>query len=176
MPAPLMSLDLAVMLAVSVHEGQRDKAGLPYILHPMRVMTVTEERTRMLFTLLQGSRRQALTLRLEACIAAVLHDVLEDANRQQFPRIEEEVAACSGVEAWEAIQRMTRGPGEAWSSYIERVCGHWISRLVKLIDMEHNSDLTRLPQVTLSDKDRLKRYAAAKADILDTAIAYHWPV
>ena len=54
----MATLERAIAIAAMAHEGQVDKAGMPYILHPLRMMLSVDTP--------------------EACMAAVLHDVVED--------------------------------------------------------------------------------------------------
>lgn len=151
-------LNACIQLATQVHKEQRDKAGLPYILHPLHVLTETERRTRRL----SGCDRVAVLC------AAVLHDVIEDCPREVCPRhdLETHIAEYTHSMAFLGIKALTREPGEDWDAYIARVCGDWIGSVVKLIDLDHNSDLTRLPRVETADEERVARYARAKATIL----------
>jgi (p)ppGpp synthase/HD superfamily hydrolase len=131
------TLEGAIVLAAQSHRGQVDKAGAPYILHPLRVM---------------------LRLKDEAGrIAAVLHDVLEDAGitveflREQGYR--EEVLG--------ALDALTRREGESYADFIERAAGNPLARRVKLADLADNMDASRLPEITPKDQERLARYQAA---------------
>jgi (p)ppGpp synthase/HD superfamily hydrolase len=131
------TLEDAIVLAAQSHRGQVDKAGAPYILHPLRVM---------------------LRLKDEADrIAAVLHDVLEDAGitveflREQGYR--EEVLG--------ALDALTRREGESYADFIERAAGNPLARRVKLADLADNLDASRLPEITPKDQERLARYQAA---------------
>ena len=131
-------LEQALALAVAAHRGQRNRAGVPYILHPLRVM-----------------------LKLATCeerAVAVLHDVVEDTDvtldalAQAFPG---RVVA--------AVDALTRRTGEAYDAYIGRVTGDALARRVKLADLEDNSDPAHLVDLRPKDHERLARYAAAHA-------------
>ncbi|WP_164007555.1 GTP pyrophosphokinase [Pyxidicoccus trucidator] len=133
------TLEDALALAVQAHHGQRDKAGQPYILHPLRVMMRLEteaERT-----------------------VALLHDVVEDT-----PWTLERLRALGypeGVLA--ALDALTRRDGETYEAFVERLRPDALARRVKLADLEDNMDVRRLTQVTPKDAERLARYRAAWA-------------
>lgn len=138
-------LESAIRLAVEVHEGQRDKAGAPYILHPLRVMASVEGE--------------------DAKIVAVLHDVIEDA---QVEGIEERVrAALSGGDSkrlMAALDALTKRDGEGYEAFIERVAPNDLARRVKLADLQDNMDVRRLRPEDLADpwtQQRLLRYRRA---------------
>ena len=131
------NLEDALALAVQAHHGQRDKAGQPYILHPLRVMMRLES---------EAERTVAL-----------LHDVVEDT-----PWTLERLRALGypeGVLA--ALDALTRREGETYEAFIERVLPHPLARRVKLADLEDNMDVRRLTAVTAKDAERLARYRAA---------------
>ena len=130
-------LENAIALAVEKHRGQRDKAGAPYILHPLRVM------------LRVGS--------LEAKMAAVLHDVVEDTG------VTLEALAAAGYPARvvEAVGALSRRPGESYEAFIARAGQCPLAREVKLADLEDNMNLGRFPQVTERDLARNRKYRAA---------------
>lgn len=124
-------------IAAQAHAGQKDKAGDPYLLHPLRMML------RM---------RSA-----EARMAAVLHDVVEDSEwtldalrAEGFP---EEVV--------EAVDCLTHREGESYESFVKRVKVNDIARQVKLVDLEDNMNLKRLNEVTSKDLARLEKYHRA---------------
>jgi (p)ppGpp synthase/HD superfamily hydrolase len=132
-------LEDAIALAVSAHRGQFDKAGQPYILHPLRLM-----------------------LRLESDaerMTAVLHDVAEDTAVSL-----EKLAGLGYPRAvLDALERLTRRPTETYEEFIERVAEDPLARRVKLADLEDNMDVRRLSRVTEKDAERLARYRAAWA-------------
>ncbi len=131
------TLEDAIALAVASHRGQTDKAGQPYVLHPLRVMLrVDGEHARM---------------------AAVLHDVVEDCGvtldalrAQGYP---EEVVS--------AVDALTKREGESYEQFVDRASAHPVARRVKLADVEDNMDIRRLRDVTEKDRARLARYVAA---------------
>ncbi len=140
MPTP--TLEDAILLAVQAHWGQKDKAGQPYVLHPLRMMArVHGEAERM---------------------AAVLHDVVEDTpytlDQLRALGYPEEVVA--------AVDCLTRRETETYEQFIERVKTNRIARRVKLADLEDNMDVRRLSDVTDRDRERLARYRRAWAALM----------
>lgn len=130
-------LEKALVIATKAHEGQKDKAGSPYILHPIRV-----------------SNR---CLTDEEKIVALLHDVIEDTNvsasdllASGFPR-----------NIVEAVLSVTRNEGESYEDFVIRSKQNPIGRQVKLHDLEDNMDITRLRQLTEKDLKRLNKYLTA---------------
>ena len=127
----------AIRIAVEAHRGQKDRAGAPYILHPLRMM----------FRLQTDAER----------MAAVLHDVVEDTDwtldqlrAEGFP---EEVVA--------AVDHLTRRDGESYEEFVIRAAAHPVARRVKIADLEDNMDVRRMGTVTEQDGDRLTRYHRA---------------
>lgn len=130
-------LEKAIALACEAHKGQVDKAGEPYILHPLRLM-------------LQFSTN-------EERIVAVLHDVLEDSELTCWDLRTQGIP----LECMDAVCVLTKGKGEDYSEYIERVFRNPLATRIKLSDLEHNSDLSRLPEVTEKDRQRHTKYQRA---------------
>jgi (p)ppGpp synthase/HD superfamily hydrolase len=135
-------LDRAIMLAVRAHRGDTDKAGAPYVLHPLRVMarmTTDEER-----------------------IAAVLHDTVEDSGNKPDPvtfgELEQVGIPAAALEALRLLTRDDDGSEEAYAGYIEKVAATPIARAVKLADLEDNLDTRRLREVTERDAKRITKY------------------
>lgn len=130
-------LERAITLAVAAHQQQLDKAGRPYILHPLRVM-------------------QRVTGTPAKC-AAVLHDVLEDSA---FTAADLRRAGISaGIIA--AVRALSRRAGEPYAAFVRRAGRHPLARQVKLADLEDNMDIRRLRRITRKDVLRLRRYLAA---------------
>ena len=135
-------IEAAKALATKAHEGQTDKAGLPYITHPERV----------------ASR---LTTP-EAKVVGWLHDTVEDTNISVL-----EIAERFGSETAAAVDAISRREGEAWSDYIDRVAINPVARQVKISDLIDNSNLSRIPHVTMKDVKRQARYNKALNKLLE---------
>ncbi len=145
----MSTLERAIALAATLHAGQVDKAGAPYILHPLRVMLrMTTE---------------------EDCIAAVLHDVIEDCG------VTPEVLLAEGFApaVVEAVGYLTKlkidGVEESYDAFIRRVAMNPIARRVKLGDLDDNMDLSRIAQPTSKDVARSEKYRKAKL-VLESGI------
>lgn len=137
------NLSLAIKIATEAHDGQTDKGGSPYILHPLRVMmAVTGDRER---------------------IAAVLHDVAEDCPLWPLARLRDQPFS-GGV--CDALDHLTRRPGEDYWAFIDRCALDPIARVVKLADLKDNMDWSRIPRPTERDADRMRKYVRASAILL----------
>lgn len=127
----------AMQIAEKVHKNQVDKAGKPYIWHPVRV-----------------ERR---CTRQEDRLVALLHDTVEDGN------IASEYLLLVGFsqEIVDAVLSVSRKKGEDYFEFIQRCKANPIGRRVKICDLEDNMDITRLNQLTEKDIERLKKYHKA---------------
>ncbi len=144
------SLERAIQIAVMAHTGQVDKAGAPYILHPLRVM------------LAQTTE--------EARIAAVLHDVVEDGDGWTLNRLRAEGFAPEVVEAVAAVTKRPEEEGEAlevYLAFVRRAAAHPIGRRVKRADLEDNCDLSRIARPAERDLARIDKYRRA-LELLDS--------
>jgi (p)ppGpp synthase/HD superfamily hydrolase len=135
-----MNLEKAIEIAVSAHKGQLDKAGQPYILHPLRVML-------------------QMDMEVER-IVAVLHHVIEDATEDwNFQRLKE---AGFGEEVIEALRFLTKDDNHVpYMDYVKRIRENEIARKVKLADLRDNMTLWRLPSISEKDIARICKYAEA---------------
>jgi hypothetical protein len=129
-----LDLERAIAIAAEAHRGQIDKAGRPYILHPIRVMLACNDEA--------------------AQIVAVLHDVVEDTDWTA----EALRAEGAGEDILAALDTVTRRTDETYSALIERAARNEIGRAVKIADLHDNLDLSRLPNPTEADFARLERY------------------
>ena len=134
-------LNQAIALAALAHEGQIDKSGAPYILHPLRVMLRCQGET--------------------AQICAVLHDVIEDTSwtleALRKKGYSETVLAT--------LAHLTRRTEESYEQFIDRLLADPLACQVKQADLADNQDLSRLAEITEADWQRLRRYKAAEAKI-----------
>lgn len=130
----------AMILADEAHKYQKDKAGIPYIFHPIHLAEQMHDE-------------------ISTCVA-LLHDVVEDTDmtiaqlEQMFP-----------AEVIEAVKLLTRSKEQTYMDYIKCVKQNSIATEVKLADLTHNMDETRIPQSEDREKivSRLSRYKKAKA-------------
>lgn len=143
-----MTLEDAIAFAALQHKGQQDKAGAPYILHPLRVMA--------------NLGRAASQ---EERIAAVFHDVVEDCE-VSLQNLRDLGYSSQVVEAVDAL---TKRPDEEddYDKAIRRVVQNPIARRVKIADLTDNLDISRIANPTAKDHKRLEKYRAAKAFLLE---------
>ncbi len=130
----MATLARAIALAAEAHQRQQDKAGAPYILHPLRMMLRMHTEDEM--------------------IAAVLHDVVEDTTKT----LENLRAEGFSAAALAAVDAVTHREGESYEAYLDRAAADPIARKVKRADLEDNMDLKRLHTLTEKDLARLQKY------------------
>ena len=127
----------AILFAFDAHRGQYDKSGLPYITHPLHVAESMETE--------------------DECVVALLHDVLEDTDItiEDLTRIgitDRQIAA---------LKLLCHDDSVPYLEYVQAIRGDQIARKVKLADLHHNSDLTRLSVITTQDIERVEKYKQA---------------
>lgn len=127
----------AMQICVTAHAGQLDKAGFPYVHHPLHVAESMDDEA-------------------STCVA-LLHDVLEDTD----VTAEDLIQASFPDEVIQALRLMMHEPDVPYMDYVREIAGNEIARKVKLADLAHNSDLSRLPEVTERDLQRVKKYSQA---------------
>lgn len=130
-------LETAIALACRVHAGQVDKSGQAYILHPLRLMLQFEHDDER--------------------IVSVLHDVVEDGgvtlDQLRQLGLSEAIVA--------AIDCLSKRPGEQYEDFIARLAPNPLARKVKMEDIKHNLDVTRLPALHEKDLQRIAKYHQA---------------
>ncbi|SER22594.1 HD domain-containing protein [Giesbergeria anulus] len=142
----MSTLERAISLAAQAHAGQVDKAGQPYILHPLRVMLrVSTEEER---------------------IAAILHDVVEDTSIT-LEQLAEEGFSPTVVAAVEAL---TKRHGESRMEAAARATENRVARTVKLADNAENMDISRIAHPTEKDFSRIQEYERVRALLLGTNV------
>ena len=127
----------ALRLCFDAHRDQTDKSGLPYVFHPFHVAEqMTDETTT---------------------VVALLHDVIEDSDYT----LEDIRAMGFGDDVVTALALMTHGEGVPYMDYVAGLKDNPAARAVKLADLRHNSDLSRLDVVDDKALKRVEKYAAA---------------
>ena len=129
-----MFAQMALQWAKAAHQGQKDKAGQAYILHPMHVAEQMETDAEK--------------------AVAYLHDVVEDTG----VTLEDLRSMGFSDEIVDAVEAITRQDGESYDQYLQRVACNAIARRVKLADLRHNSDLSRFQHPTAADYARCEKY------------------
>ena len=127
----------ALKLCFDAHKEQVDKSGLPYVFHP--------------FHLAESMTDEATT------IVALLHDVVEDSDYT----FEDLAQMEFGDEVMDALKLLTHGDGVDYMEYVRAIKGNPIAKAVKLADLTHNSDLTRLDKVDDKALERRNKYLEA---------------
>lgn len=130
-------LEEAIKLASIKHYGQRDKSNKPYIFHLLYVMNNLDD--------------------LKAKIVGVLHDILEDTDITRNDLLNYGFSK----EIIHSVEVLTKSKNQEYMEYIEKIKGDNVARKVKLIDLKHNIDLTRLSEISGKDLKRNIKYFEA---------------
>jgi (p)ppGpp synthase/HD superfamily hydrolase len=147
------AISRAIDLAIRAHAGQCDKAGAPYIWHPLRVG----------FSLLPD---------VDACIAGILHDVFEDSETTDGEVL---LAVNGNTDIFQAVCALTRGERERYEDYIGRCARLPMARKVKLADLADNMSPDRQASALARGwnpehmAELQKRYEAARETLLKAA-------
>lgn len=129
-------LNKMLVLATNAHAGQYDKGGMPYILHPLKVMHYLK---------VQDEELQCIALG---------HDIVEDSGVTYRQLVEEGFTD----RIIEGIKALTKVPGETYDEYKEKVFANEDAMRVKMADLRHNTDIRRLKGVTEKDIARVAKY------------------
>ena len=132
----------ALKIAYAAHDGQTDKAGMPYIFHPYHLAEQMDDE-------------------ISVCVA-LLHDVAEDTAVTL-----ESLAEIFPQEVMEPLRLLTRKKGDDYLEYVKALKQNPTAKKVKLADLAHNSDQSRFSGIPSISEEMLvyfrKKYAAAKA-------------
>jgi len=146
----LKHLEKAIEKAKTAHEGQVDKAGQPYFEH---VKTVSEKVSELILSW----NEEYDDFLVKAKIVSYLHDVVEDTSltidylrELQLPK-----------DCISAIETLTKTKGQDYDDYLSKVKQCKLATVVKIADLTHNSDLSRLEVVTQADLARHEKYIRA---------------
>ena len=129
----------AMRLAYDAHRGQVDKCGMPYIFHPFHLAEQMQDEV--------------------TCTVALLHDVVEDSD-YTFADLE---AMGFPPAVLDALKLLTHGDDVPYMDYVRAVKHNPVATAVKLADLRHNSDLSRLDAVTEKALTRQEKYLQAIA-------------
>lgn len=133
----MLKLIKAFFIALNAHRGQKDKAGRCYIFHPINVALGV-----------RGIRAKTVDL---------LHDVVEDSDittKELTKYFDDDIVL--------AVDCITKKRGQKYQDYLEVVKNNELARKVKIADLTHNIDLSRLKSITKKDIDRRNKYLKAK--------------
>lgn len=142
--------ETALSVMSEVHKGQVDKAGLPYALHPLRVMSEVEP--------------------LDYKVVALLHDVVEDAKVGSKQMLSELYAWYGFLfDLIDDVDLLSRKENEKYDDYIDRLVSSKKHRVlsVKLADLNDNLDTQRLQLLPVEERYRLiSKYSLARNKIM----------
>ena len=127
----------ALKICFDAHKNQTDKSGLPYVFHPFHLAEQMETE--------------------EATIVALLHDVVEDTN----VTLEDLEGEGFKSEIIEAIALMTHDDDTDYMDYVREIKKNPIAKAVKLADLKHNSELSRMDVIDEKVLERRKKYLEA---------------
>ena len=128
---------MALKLCFEAHKEQTDKSGMPYVFHPFHLAEQMPDE--------------------DTTIVALLHDVVEDSDHT----IDDLRSMGFSENVLSAIELMTHAPDVPYMEYVARIKTNSVARAVKLADLKHNSDLSRLDCVTPYDEERAAKYQSA---------------
>ena len=129
----------ALKLSFMAHKDQTDKSGMPYVFHPFHLAEQMPDE--------------------DTTIVALLHDVVEDT-----PYTLDDLRAMGfNEQVLDALALMTHDKCIPYMDYVAKIKGNKIARTVKLADLKHNSDLTRLDTVDEKAVKRIEKYRQAIA-------------
>lgn len=132
-------LELAIEVATQAHKGQLDKGGNPYILHPQAVAAALDS--------------------TENKIVAYLHDVVEDTEIT----LEDLKEMGFTYRIVNSIRILTKSKDISYEDYLKSVKKDSNAWHVKMADIKHNMDISRIPEPTAKDFARIEKYKKALA-------------
>lgn len=145
----MADLERALQIAVKAHAGVKDRSGVPYIFHPIRVM---------------------MRCRTEdAKIVALLHDVVEDTDIT----FEDLAAEGFSEKILEALRLVTHFDEDSYEAYVEKIADNPIAVEVKLADLEDNSDIRRLKTMHQKSAERFAKYLHAYRFLTGQTLSPH---
>jgi (p)ppGpp synthase/HD superfamily hydrolase len=128
--------DQALDLVKTEFAYKKDKGGKPYVEHLIRVSDSVKH------------------LGETYSVVALLHDLIEDIDGWDF----EKVKKLFGKDIAFYVNILSKKKGEDYKKYIETISKYKVCKEVKLADLRDNMDLSRLPEITGSDVERVKKY------------------
>lgn len=130
---------MALKLCFDAHKEQLDKSGMPYVFHP--------------FHLAEQMQTEVTT------IVALLHDVVEDTHYT----LEDMTAMGFDKVVTDALALLTHDNEVPYMEYVKAIKGNPVAKAVKLADLKHNSDLSRMDAVDEKTLERREKYLKAIA-------------
>ncbi|MDE5714924.1 MAG: hypothetical protein K2I42_02210 [Anaeroplasmataceae bacterium] len=128
---------LALKICFELHKDQMDKGNSPFVFHPFHLAEQMPDE--------------------DSCVVALLHDVIEDTACT----LEDLKNFGFNSRVIKAIELITYKKGTDYFAYISSIKTNFLATLVKVADLQHNMDASRLDQVTLKDEKRIEKYKQA---------------
>ena len=143
----MSTLSKMILVATAAHELQTDRGGKPYILHPLAVMRITEE---------------YFGYDLDLMMIAVGHDLIEDTliTEESLRNLGFSDRVVNGILA------LSKDESKTYEDYKLQVKQNKDAMKVKYADLTHNTDLSRLENISEADRDRTARYSKFKDELL----------
>ncbi len=136
----------AMQIAYNAHHGQNDCNGMPYVFHPYHLAEQMEDEY--------------------SCCVAMLHDVAEDTSVTL-----EDLAKEFPQEIIDALKLLTHEEGTDYFEYVRKIKENPLAKKVKLADLEHNMDRSRIVDKSVVSAEKLDywdmKYSNAKAILLN---------
>ena len=127
----------AMKVCFEAHKDQLDKTGLPYVFHPFHLAEQMDDEI--------------------STVCALLHDVVEDTDTT----LENLGSMGFPKEALEALALLTHAPEVPYMDYVREISRNPIATKVKIADLKHNSDITRLDVIDEYAVKRNEKYSEA---------------
>ena len=127
----------ALKLSFEAHKDQVDKAGMPYVFHPVHLAEQMDDET--------------------STVCALLHDVVEDTNTS----FDDLIKMGFPNEVISVLKLLTHEDGVPYMDYVKKISLNSTAKKVKIADLKHNSDVSRLSVVDDEVKERLVKYKKA---------------
>ncbi len=128
---------VAINFMFEKHKDQKDKSGLPYVFHPFHVAEQMDDE--------------------DSTIVALLHDVVEDTDTT----FDDLKALGVNQNVLDALRLLTHDPSITYMEYVRKIKDNPLAKKVKIADLTHNSDTTRLDVVDEKALERVKKYKEA---------------
>ena len=133
----------AMLLCYEAHRGQTDKSGVPYVFHPIHLAEQMRDE--------------------DTTVTALLHDVIEDT----VYTFDDLVKMDFSENVITALKLLTHDKSVPYMEYVAKIKENPVAKAVKLADLAHNSDLSRLNSVDDKVRSRIQKYEAAKKLLLE---------
>ena len=130
-------------LCYEAHRDQTDKSGIPYVFHPIHLAEQMRDE--------------------DTTVTALLHDVVED-TAYTFDDL---VKMGFSENVITALKLLTHDKSVPYMEYVAKIKENPVAKAVKLADLAHNSDLSRLNSIDDKTRSRVQKYEAAKKLLLE---------